>query len=296
MADIFNKAFWIDQWRKDKQGDTYSVHKGYASADYWDKASAGYDRDEKEIKNRRREKVLAMFQRNGLLFEGMKVLDIGCGTGLLAMAMARRGARVTALDFSKGMLAQFRSRLAGDENSRIRSRISIHREDWHRLDIEEKGWKKQFDLVVAFMSPGVATPRSFFKMMDCSMNGCAVRGWAARQTHPVLADLWQKIMNTRLADKPQSILFKINLLFSLGLFPEISFDTVEWQQDTAVEEEFGRQMAFFRQVSDKKDGELVRLIRPYLERISENGRIIRTHKGLTATAVWKVTPVFPSST
>lgn len=105
-----------------------------------------------------------------------------------------------------------------------------------------------------------------------------------------MSHLWEKIMGTPLEDKPQSILYKINLLFSLGLFPEINFDTVYWDQDTDVKEELERQLAFFTKVSDKRPVELEPIIRSYLESITDHkGRIIRTHKGLTATAVWKKT-------
>jgi len=37
---------------------------------------------------------------------GLDVLDVGCGTGRHAIAMASRGARVTAIDFSEGMLGR----------------------------------------------------------------------------------------------------------------------------------------------------------------------------------------------
>ncbi len=41
---------------------------------------------------------------------GLAVADLGCGTGRTAVALAERGAQVTAVDFSEGMLAQARSR------------------------------------------------------------------------------------------------------------------------------------------------------------------------------------------
>ena len=37
---------------------------------------------------------------------GMKIVDIGCGTGRHALPLAKRGARVVGLDFSTGMLAK----------------------------------------------------------------------------------------------------------------------------------------------------------------------------------------------
>lgn len=289
MDNIFNKNFWINQWENDKKNDTYNVHKGFSTREYWDKAAATYDQDKKEIQNRRLEKTLSFLQKSSLLFDGIKVLEIGCGTGTVAIAMARHGAQVTALDFSRGMLEKFEQDITSD----IKKKITILNEDWFKIDIEAKAWKKEFDLVIAFMSPGVASPESFFKMMSCSKKGCAIRGWAAKGNHPILSDLWKKIMGIPLEDKPQSILYKINLLFSLGFFPEITFDTIEWNQTASVEEELDRQMAFFKKVSKKNKGELEKIIRPYLESISNDDYIKRKHKGLTATAIWDIDSRYP---
>lgn len=50
---------------------------------------------------------------------GLRLLDVGCGTGYFARAMARRGADVTALDLSPAMLAYAR-RSEADDPLRIR--------------------------------------------------------------------------------------------------------------------------------------------------------------------------------
>jgi SAM-dependent methyltransferase len=225
-------------------------------------------------------------QKGQLISEKMTVLEIGCGTGMMAIELARQGAVVTALDFSRGMLEKFKADIPAD----LSKRITVLYADWHKIDIVEKGWEKKFDLVVAFMSPGVATPEAFFKMMRCTRNGCAIRGWAAKGKHEILSDLWEKIMGTPLADNPQSILYKINLLFSLGIFPEITFDPIAWEQDVTVQEEFESQMAFFKRVSQKSSASLEALIRPYLESAAVQGRIKRNHTGLTATVIWKMDP------
>ena len=289
MDNIFNKNFWLNEWEKDKKSDTYSVHKGFSTREYWDSAAATYNQNKKEVKNRRLKKTVSFFEKSGLLFDGMTVLEIGCGTGMVAIELAKHGAQVTALDFSKGMLEQFKQGITPD----IKKNITVLHEDWYKIDSEEKGWKKKFDLVIAFMSPGVASPESFFKMMSCSKKGCAIRGWAAKRNHPILSDLWEKIVGTVLEDKPQSILYKINLLFSLGFFPEITFDAIEWDQTVSIKEEFDSQMAFFKKVSKQTDTELEKIIRPYLESMSKDNYIVRKHKGLTATAVWKMDSRYP---
>lgn len=44
---------------------------------------------------------------------GLEILDVGCGTGRHSVRMAAAGARVTALDFSAGMLEQARQKAGG---------------------------------------------------------------------------------------------------------------------------------------------------------------------------------------
>ena len=284
MNTVFNKDFWIREWTKEKQNDNYAVNRGYYTAEYWNKVAFSYDRNKDEIQNRRLESAIDLFRNQNLLFPGMEVLDIGCGTGSLAIRLAKEGACVTAVDFSEGMLEQFKKAITPD----IEDNISFLCEDFHKISLEKKGWEKGFDLVIAFMSPGINTPESFFKMMKASRKGCAMRGWVLKKNYPLLVELWEKIIGTTLEDKPQSILLKINLLFSMGIFPEITFDTIEWKQDSGIEQEFDNLMNFFKKACPLTETELAAIIRPYLESIADqhSRRIRRVHQGLTATVVW----------
>ena len=49
--------------------------------------------------------VRVEYVRSRVALEGARVLDVGCGGGILASALAREGARVTGLDASAGALA-----------------------------------------------------------------------------------------------------------------------------------------------------------------------------------------------
>jgi len=48
--------------------------------------------------------VRAQFIATRVVLKGVRVLDVGCGGGLLAEALARAGAQVTAIDLAPGMI------------------------------------------------------------------------------------------------------------------------------------------------------------------------------------------------
>ncbi len=71
-----------------------------ASAPGYDLASLGYDKKEKYLNSFEQGQVLGMMGD----LAGKKVLDVGAGTGRLAIELARLGAEVIALDVSGSML------------------------------------------------------------------------------------------------------------------------------------------------------------------------------------------------
>lgn len=76
-----------------------------------------------------------------------RILEIGCGTGTLAAAMAARGAEVVAIDASERMLAQARQRAATGEPAR---RLSFQR--MTALEIEDRFAAQSFDQVVSVLT------------------------------------------------------------------------------------------------------------------------------------------------
>jgi ubiquinone/menaquinone biosynthesis C-methylase UbiE len=84
--------------------------------------AAYYDRVHSEIFNFWQQRVLDRDLARALaLLPGtrLRVLDIGCGTGNVALRLWRRGHLVDAVDLSEEMLARFRTKQPGDERLRL---------------------------------------------------------------------------------------------------------------------------------------------------------------------------------
>ncbi len=121
------------------------------------------------------------------------------------------------------------------------------------------------------MAPALSTFKAFSKMMACGKNGFAVRGWADKKPDPVMTALWEKIMDRPLDDRPQSILYKINLLFAMKDFPDIWFDKMKWDQTTPIDREMENQTAFFQKVASLPKTQLNQIILSYLNTIQKMG-------------------------
>lgn len=82
----------------------------------------------------------ARLVRHAGIRSGMRVLDVACGTGVVAVTAARTGARVTGLDLTPELLevARTNATLAG---------VTI---DWHEGDVEQLPFEPgTFDVVVS---------------------------------------------------------------------------------------------------------------------------------------------------
>lgn len=78
--------------------------------------------------------------RHAQVRSGQRVLDVGCGTGVVAVTAARLGARTTGLDLTPELLQR------AHENSRI-AEVTV---DWHQGDAEELPFEdRAFDAVLS---------------------------------------------------------------------------------------------------------------------------------------------------
>jgi len=287
--DVHSPRFWIRQWQE-AAADTPQIGAGgYASRRIWDQMAADYERWNARgaEKKAAAEELIAVLSSRGLFREGMRVLDVGCGTGRLAMAFAARGAEVTALDFSPAMLRRLHEALPAE----LAGRVHLVEADWEELDLAARGWERAFDLVLACMTPAVRTSEEFLKLHRASRGGCCFRGWAGRREDPLLESLWRHLTGNpmhSLAGATTGVYAAFNLLYAMGCPPSVEFQEVSWEKREPVE----KAASFFTDYFDGLDGlprrELGKRISEYLAAIAEDGCVIRRTKGRTGIMTWGV--------
>jgi len=106
--------------------------------DGWDDYAAYYDWENAQTVGRR---DIAFWRRMAAPVEG-PILELGCGTGRVALPVARHGSTVVGIDRSASMLARARMRV---RRARLGARVKLIRGDIRHLPFPEKS----FDLVMA---------------------------------------------------------------------------------------------------------------------------------------------------
>lgn len=135
---------------------------------FWDEKAGAYplpgERDGLERTNR----IIDLLTARGLSWAGAQVLDIGCGTGEFSLPLAKRGAIVTALDFSKNML----HRLSAEAIRQLPGHVRVIHGSWKEIDIYAMSLERAYDITLSAFSQAVETEEDLRKMERCSQKWC----------------------------------------------------------------------------------------------------------------------------
>lgn len=110
----------------------------------------------------------AAFYERLVEIHGNRVLELGVGTGRIAVPLARAGAKVTGVDHSEGMLRLARGRAEGLDVSFVEG------------DVREVRLRKRFDLVIAPLGTlqHMETPADFVAAVETMAHHLAAGGVA----------------------------------------------------------------------------------------------------------------------
>ncbi len=83
-----------------------------------------------------------------------RILDVGCGSGTIAIPLAERVASITAMDFSESMLSILRQECATKTIKNIQPVLAAWEDDWERIGIDSH------DVVIASRSVNIEDLKS----------------------------------------------------------------------------------------------------------------------------------------
>jgi SAM-dependent methyltransferase len=132
-------------------------------------------------------RVLGRVEGLGVEIARRSILDIGCGTGIYTLPLAREAAMVTGLDDSEAMLARMveAASAAGLQN------VGPVTASWKTLDPAAHGLEKAFDIAWVSMSPAVQTLSDFEKMEQCARAWCVYIGWGRKRKNNLMEEIFE---------------------------------------------------------------------------------------------------------
>jgi SAM-dependent methyltransferase len=282
MTDILpngNSRYWAEFWQ---QAASPAKNRGPMQAGFWNNMAGRFGQDRSaEREDARLKIVLDLIGKTGLDLKGAEVLDIGAGTGALAIPLAKNGANVTALDFSEEMLKKLEMRAQAENIQTIHTLFR----SWDEIDLDAEGFRKKFDLVIASMTPAVRCPDTFNRMLDASKGICYYSGWVNRQWDPAYYELYRLLFNDEFREGSHGFYLPFMYLYMNGLRPTVSLRQDVWKGNETVEEMVDTVAGFFSTTKEIDEAMKARM-RDYFQARSTDGRYCSKTLATTGMMVW----------
>ncbi len=225
--------------------------------------------------------ALRMIDGRGMVFPGCKALDVGCGAGRYAFALSERGAYVHGTDFSSKMIEAARQKRCPGTGFSV--------DNWKTLDLDKKGWKGAFDLVLANMTPAVSSAESFLKLSEASRRWCIMtKGiWHSDPVGENLQERLGRPVRGNRGARDMTMAYAFQLLWLKGYLPRLEYSETSWQNqldlDDAVEN-YTLRMSVSEDLSDADKNKIVTV----LKEMAVNG-VINEEVQITSIALmWRV--------
>ena len=142
--ETFRKIDWNRAWSEDS-----SMRKRGRDPEFWNRRAPSFAQHVQEDAG---DEYVDTFLKVMNPQPEWSVLDVGCGPGTLACPLSKMVRRVTAIDFSMGMLDILRARKADEGLDNLTLQLGRWEDNWQALGIE------RHDVAIASRSLGLDNP------------------------------------------------------------------------------------------------------------------------------------------
>lgn len=241
-----------------------------------------YERDQDPKRQEERiVRILNLIETTGLDLPGAQVLDIGAGTGSIAIPLAKKGAEVTTVDFSEGMLKKLSDRAEKEGVSMARTLLL----NWDKVDLDVEGLRGRFDLVIASMTPAVRCPATLNRMLETAKGVCYYSGWVNRRWDPSYYELYRLLFSDEFREGMHGFYLPFMSLYMQGYRPEVQLNRDVWKSNETVDEMVNSVCGFFHTSLEIDEGMKDR-IREYYKVRARDGRYQSETIATTGMMVW----------
>ena len=151
---------------------------------FWEFKSKKYPRPFDEGIIEKTKKILKRIESYGVSFEGKDIIDIGCGTGIYGLVIARKARKVLCFDISDGMINILKEETQKLNIKNVETIVGDFR------DYNFDKYKKAFDISFASMTPAIKDSKDVLKMEYLSKEFCVYIGWAGRRENKVYDEVF----------------------------------------------------------------------------------------------------------
>ena len=280
---------WIDCYRTWTGPETGVQRIG--SAGFWNRAwkerttdrpkksePEGYRKADNRVKA-----VIDLLGDSGFCVKNARILDIGCGPGLLDLPLARAGAKVTALDISSEALRYVR-----ENAERVGDTVETIECSWWDADIDELGLRNRFDLVIASMTPSIKDLETFNRIADCSRRYCYYSGSLPGGRNKALQEIYKNILGPDFPRKREGgpwFLYYFMYLYLNGYQPQVRIHHHRQRKEEEWRQAAGQVIRYVDRI-EPCTAAIQKKIRNYFQKKSVNGKVPVRSDGYMGMMVW----------
>jgi SAM-dependent methyltransferase len=249
---------------------------------FWDRKAKKYPLPFAEKCLEETERMLRIVKQQGVVFAGKEVLDIGCGTGIYTLPIAREAASVTGLDFSETML----DRLNGEIKQHHIKNVKTLHANWRTFDISSNGFEKVFDIVWTAMSMGVTNKGDVKKMEQCSKTWCVYVGWGNKRKNTLMEEVFKEYGMVLRPPPGANAIFE--MLIKMKRHPSLDLVETSWDWEGTVDEAL-EDLAGHIEMERPERVPNLNIIRDIIAQYAENNIVRHTTYVEEGIIVWRVT-------